>query len=371
MDSGSIPAGEHACKCYRPHDCDPSTAAKVDIIVVGAGAAALGVARSIEIYNKNHGPITYKILEANSVDANLDPPLSGSRFGGRAIAAHVLAGAEKNPIYEMKWEQEQRRGWPQLREWQIKWDDVQYFQCPAYDDTNGESCSEVWRNTVNSARNEFDDVDMCVREDEFDSAYSLDNWDKSIGDALDFCYGPGFDWTNNGDLDRIWYDYTFEFAEYPESTSLVAAYEPFGEDPTYSCFQDKDIYTSIHTIIKREYEDYCIDEYVCTGKTVTKIDYMYSGTSSPAKVYVNYDDTEYFEAHHVIVTTSAGVLAKNVIEFDPPAFLPHTLTKYQAMKNVFFSSQTNSRGTNHLPLYYTIVYQFELGEDFWDNNIAL
>lgn len=83
--------------------CDPAVPAStsgevdgvVDILIVGAGTAAMGAGRFLERYNymNRHTPgaaITYRILEADSrhTEAN---PFHGM---GRAVAARVLPGAE-------------------------------------------------------------------------------------------------------------------------------------------------------------------------------------------------------------------------------------------------------------------------------------
>mmetsp|Transcript_17347 Transcript_17347/g.37452 ORF Transcript_17347/g.37452 Transcript_17347/m.37452 type:complete len:355 (-) Transcript_17347:948-2012(-) len=350
-----------------------------DIIIVGAGTAGMAAGRFIERYNELNLPsdkVTYRILEAtgNPSVQGLTPAVPP--LMGRSVAAHDIAGAEGNPIYELKHIQETIRGGPETPEWQIKWEDIKHFECEG---TYGsiESCSVPSKKSIKNARNDFREVYKCVREDfEFDSKCSLgDALECSLGDALDQCYDG--DWLGNGDKSRIWYEYDFEYAEDPRST----VYDIF--EPTYTTTgQEKDIYIShgADGIIRKEYQFYGIDRCVCSGAKVTDISFDETCTENCAfSIETETEtktgtETKTYQAKQVIITTSVGVLVRKGIDM---GIFSGADDKYEAMKRLYFSpsdvveTSRGDPGSEHMPLYYTIAFQFDDSRAIWNNDYAL
>mmetsp|Transcript_17346 Transcript_17346/g.37447 ORF Transcript_17346/g.37447 Transcript_17346/m.37447 type:complete len:313 (-) Transcript_17346:948-1886(-) len=308
-----------------------------DIIIVGAGTAGMAAGRFIERYNELNLPsdkVTYRILEAtgNPSVQGLTPAVPP--LMGRSVAAHDIAGAEGNPIYELKHIQETIRGGPETPEWQIKWEDIKHFECEG---TYGsiESCSVPSKKSIKNARNDFREVYKCVREDfEFDSKCSL-------GDALECSLG---DATTTG--------------------------------------QEKDIYIShgADGIIRKEYQFYGIDRCVCSGAKVTDISFDETCTENCAfSIETETEtktgtETKTYQAKQVIITTSVGVLVRKGIDM---GIFSGADDKYEAMKRLYFSpsdvveTSRGDPGSEHMPLYYTIAFQFDDSRAIWNNDYAL
>ena len=267
-------------------------------------------------------------------------------------------------MYELKGIQDANRGGQD--EWQVDWNDQHHFTCdgtyPNETHPDTLNCYSSDSSQVNGDRNNFEYIYDCVLDG--------DDASSSLGDELEQCYDDLFsitDWKTNGDKSRIWFEYDFEYIERPDSIAQVQS------EPAYtSSGQDKDIYLKNGAvgIIRKEYETNHIDRCVCAGASVTSIEF------NDGHITVETSASGTFSTEQVILTPSVGVLAhRSSSVADPKGYDFGMDDKHiEAMKRLFFSPRTNNRnatGKEHMPLYYTIPFQFDSDRVNWDVNRAL
>mmetsp|Transcript_11299 Transcript_11299/g.20733 ORF Transcript_11299/g.20733 Transcript_11299/m.20733 type:complete len:137 (-) Transcript_11299:1394-1804(-) len=127
-------------------------------------------------------------------------------------------------------------------------------------------------------------------------------------------------------------------------------------------------------IIRREYEFHGIDRCVCAGATVANISFNETCDSDNCLIVTT--DKGVYKSKQVISTTSVGVLARKGVRMGIFEGKDDDDAKYNAMKHIYFNpdpdlTSRGQDGAEHMPLYYTIAFQFDESRAVWDNDHAL
>jgi Flavin containing amine oxidoreductase len=128
-------------------------------------------------------------------------------------------------------------------------------------------------------------------------------------------------WTSSSNVDYAtqWNFIDFEYTG-SDTTLYNFPYPDYllGRPTIYLVIDQRGGYTSLATSFAT---DYGILPYIDFNRKVTKIDYSYAGDADyKVKVDVNSTSCSHYLAKYVILTVPVGVVANNLIEFQPPLF---------------------------------------------------
>ena len=316
---------------------------EVDVLIIGLGWAGIGAGREIQLHNdkqkKEENKITYIILEAASF------------IGGRAVAAHWIAGGGANPVGEFAWDKfsgnKNSRDYLLINE--QKWSDVEFF----------EHGGELMTNGVHKVASEWAAAYECLQERSIAlRATGNDGNDESIREALStWCkWDPTDGNEHDGNLKSMleWFDLHYEFAQDPSYTSTKEAF-PLGP---YGDFQDTDWFVSDRencARIARKVADEDIDpDKIVLNSKVCLVDWDLS--EGRATVYSDEECDEkkchryMYRPKKVISTVSEGYLDW----YGDELFAPNIMSKLDSMRKVYRTSERKG-----MAIYKELNYIFD------------